>query len=127
MKKKLKSEIKSNMYSEKLLAQIDDKRPHFSMMLLAWAIIENCFLKKYQFRTFAMENRLNNHGALPKSFFRQNFLRCTKLMNLMKLNNLDIDQLLEKSLFWERLEEIVIFDRNENKSFYKLLKEIENE
>lgn len=123
MKKKLKSEIKSTMFTDDVLNKIDDDKPLFSMMLLAYAIIENCFKGKYIFRTFAMEARLNTYGLLPKSFFRQSFLRCTKLLNLMDRNNLSIDELLEKAIKWERLEEIEHFDRNENKVFYRLLKE----
>lgn len=117
-----KSEIKSEYFTKELINRLDDRKPMFSMMLLALAIVENCFAGKYIFRTYAMERRLHNHGVLPKSFFRESFLRCTKLMKLLRTNKMTVDDLLDKVILSESLQSVQLIDRKENKVFYKLIK-----
>jgi len=117
-----KRDIRSEFLSKEILSVIDDKKPMFSMIVLANAIVENCFEMKYEMRTQTMLNRLREHGVLPKSFFRESFLRCTKLMYFMKMNDFDLDDLVDKIINSDLLEEVVMFDRKEQKTFYKLKK-----
>jgi len=126
MSKKIRKKIKSEFFSNELLKMIDDEKPQFSMMLLAFAVVENCGKGKYMFRTTKMEDRWLTHGVLPKSFFRESFLRCTKLMELLKINKLTIDELLEKVINSGKFETVELFERKENKTFYKFLEGKEN-
>ena len=124
--KTTKSQIKSDYFSKGLINSLDDRKPMMSMMILAHAVVENCFDGKYMFRTFTMEKRLNNHGVLPKSFFRESFLRCTKLMKLLKVNKMTIDELLDQVILSDKLTSVIMLDRKADKVFHKLVRDNQN-
>lgn len=115
-----KSAVRSEFFSKDLIFSLNDKNPRESMLLLANAIISNCFAGKYQFRTDAMFKRYRTHGVLPKSFFRESFLRCTKLMIFMRRIEISLDELLDESIKSSNLQGVAIFERNETKVYYKL-------
>ncbi len=123
MNQKARKQVKSIFFSKSTIDLIDDKKPLFSMNLLAFAIIENCFKQEYMFRTDAMKRRFKQHGVLPKSFFRQNFQRSTKLLSLIQDNCTTMDLLVDEIVADEtKFEKVEIYDRKENKIFYRLLK-----
>lgn len=123
MTKKARKEVKSVFFTKKTIDLLDDKKPVFSMNLLAFEIIKNCFNQEYMFRTDTMKRRFKQHGVLPKSFFRQNFQRSTKLLALIQNNEMTLDLLTDQIIEDEtRFEKVELFDRKENKIFYRLIK-----
>jgi hypothetical protein len=117
----MNKKIRSEYISAEIKKMLDDSNPKFSMMLIAQEIVKNCFAQKYQFRNVPMFHRLSKHGVLPKSFFRQNFQRCSKLLELIKITGYTLDSLTDEIAKGDLLEQVNIFERKESKEFYKLV------
>jgi len=113
--------VRSEFIDRKVIEQIDDENPKFSMFLLALEIAKNCFARKYEFRNLTMKHRFKNHGVLPKSFIRQNFYRSTKLLELTEKAGYTLDKLIDEIAENERFEKVELFERKENKQFLKLI------
>ena len=122
MKQNIKKQIKSTFLSKATINLLDDNKPEYSMMVLAMAIVENCFNGDYPFPSDAMVVRFKQHGVLPKAFFRQNFQRSSKLLRLIDENETDLDGLLELVIKSKEFETMELIDRKEMKTFYKLIK-----
>lgn len=122
MKEHIRKQVKSNFLSKKIIDMLDDNKPEFSMIVLAQAIVDNCFDGDYPFPSDAMVNRFKEHGVLPKAFFRRNFQRSSMLLRLIDENQTDLNGLLEKVLKSEKFEKKQLIDRKEMKTFYKLKK-----
>lgn len=114
------SKIRSEFFSQEILEKIDDSNPKYSMFLIAHEIVKNCYAHKYQFRNTSMLHRLHKHGALPKSFFMQNFRRCSKLLELIELNGYSLLTLTNEIAESDFLTKINLFERKEDKTFYCL-------
>lgn len=117
-----KSKLRSEFFDENVRNQLDENNPKFSMFLLAHEVVKNCFGEKYQFRNMPMYHRFAKHGVLPKSFFRQNFQRCTQLLNMAKIAGYTLDDLADEVCESDLLGKKELFERNENKMFYYLIK-----
>lgn len=117
-----KKRIRSDYFRPETLKMLDSENPKFSMFILAHEMVKNCFAEKYQFRNMPMFHRLAKHGVLPKSFFRQNFQRCSKLLELIEITEYTIDQLTDEVCESDLLIKMELFERNENKTFYHLAK-----
>jgi hypothetical protein len=118
---KMKNGIKSVYIKESVVDSINDCAPKCAAEALIHNIVENCFNGRYMFRNPTMETRLNNHGVLPKSFFRESFIRSSKLLKLLDQLYLDLDDAVEIAVDSEYLEPVVLFDRKVEKTFYKFL------
>lgn len=115
-----KTRVRSDYFRPEIIKRLDSENPKFSMLLLAQEVVKNCFAEKYQFRNLPMYHRFTNHGVLPKSFFRQNFLRCSKLLELAKINEYTLDMLVDEIIAGDLLQRVEIYERKENKEFFRL-------
>lgn len=118
----MKKQVKSEFFSKTIINLLDDNKPEFSMMVLAMAIVENCFNGDYPMPSNAMLRRYKEYGVLPKSFFRQNFQRSSKLLRLLDVNDMTLDDLVEKVVESKQFDTMELVDRKEMKTFYKLIK-----
>ena len=118
----MKNGVKSVYIKESVIEAINECAPECAAKALIHNIVENCFDGRYMFRNPTMETRHANHGVLPKSFFRESFIRSSKLLKLLDQLYLDLDDAVEIAVESEYLEPVILFDRKVEKTFYKFIK-----